>query len=102
MNLLRPLPEGGGLFSFVHVLYIFLLFFLLLRLGKQFLISVDDSSVTRNAFAGCFLDRIGGATTFASAKFKDAIGRIGIFFVWFLGLVMLTPLVLQYVSTVIN
>ena len=30
-------------------------------------------------FAGCFLGRIGGATTFASAKVKDAIGRIGIF-----------------------
>ncbi len=27
----------------------------------------------------CFLGRIGGATTFASAKVKDAIGRIGIF-----------------------
>ncbi len=30
-------------------------------------------------FGGCFLCRIGGATTFASAKVKDAIGRIGIF-----------------------
>ena len=27
----------------------------------------------------CFLGRMGGATTFASAKVKDAIGRIGIF-----------------------
>ena len=34
-------------------------------------------------FAGCFLGRIGGATTFASAKVKDAIGRIGIFFLVF-------------------
>ena len=34
-------------------------------------------------FAGCFLGRIGGATTFASAKVKDAIGRIGIFSVDF-------------------
>ncbi len=34
-------------------------------------------------FAGCFLGRIGGATTFASAKVKDAIGRIGIFLVTF-------------------
>ena len=30
-------------------------------------------------FAGCFLGRIGGATTFALAKVKDANGRIGIF-----------------------
>ncbi len=30
-------------------------------------------------FAGCFLGRIGGAHTSASAKVKDAIGRIGIF-----------------------
>ncbi len=29
--------------------------------------------------AGYFLGRIGGATTFASAKVKNAIGRIGIF-----------------------
>ncbi len=28
-----------------------------------------------------FLGRIGGATTFASAKVKDAIGRIGIFII---------------------
>ncbi len=33
--------------------------------------------------AGCFLGRIGGATTFASAKVKDAIGRIGIFYISF-------------------
>ncbi len=31
--------------------------------------------------AGHFLGSIGGATTFASAKVKNAIGRIGIFFV---------------------
>ncbi len=30
-------------------------------------------------FAGRFLGRIGGATTFASPKVKDALGRIGIF-----------------------
>ena len=29
--------------------------------------------------AGYLLGRIGGATTFASAKVKNAIGRIGIF-----------------------
>ncbi len=34
-------------------------------------------------FVGLFLGRIGGATTFASAKVKDAIGRIGIFKVGF-------------------
>ncbi len=33
--------------------------------------------------AGYFLGRIGGATTFASAKVKNAIGRIGIFIVTF-------------------
>ncbi len=32
-----------------------------------------------------FLGRIGGATTFASAKVKNAIGRIGIFQVRFVG-----------------
>ncbi len=31
-------------------------------------------------FAAYFLGTIGGATTFASAKVKNAIGRIGIFF----------------------
>ncbi len=30
-------------------------------------------------YAWYFLGRIGGATTFASAKVKNAIGRIGIF-----------------------
>ena len=35
-------------------------------------------------FAWCFLSSIGGATTFVSAKVKDAIGRIGIFILSFL------------------
>ena len=40
-------------------------------------------------FAGCLHGKIGGATTFASAKVKDAIGRIGIFVFTILSIVCL-------------
>ena len=68
MVLIRPLPEGGAFLN----LYMFGVLVLLLVL----LVKISG---LREQCVGYFLGRIGGATTFASAKVKNAISRIGIF-----------------------